>query len=116
DWRGTIGRGWTYDAAFQYGGFGVGTDVDVNGDFYADKHFGPHFLLRLGYTLVHLKTTIDKVQIGSFQRQIIASQTLNGPPFGFGFVFWRFFFAFLLGAAVGVPRRSFSSITSRYAT
>ncbi len=87
DWRGPMGRGWTFDAAFQGGGFGVGTDLDLNADFYADKHFGPHFLLRLGYTLVHLKTTIDKVQLGSFQRTLIASQTLHGPAFGFGIVF-----------------------------
>ncbi len=87
DWRGVIGRGWDFDAAFQAGGFGVGTDVDVSGDFYADKNLGKHFQLRLGYTLVHLKTTIDKVQIGSFQRKIIASQTLNGPAFGFAIVF-----------------------------
>jgi hypothetical protein len=44
---------WTFDAAFQGGGFGVGTDVDLHGDFYADRHVGDHFDRRLGYATLH---------------------------------------------------------------
>jgi hypothetical protein len=87
DWRGSIGRGWTFDADVQGGGFGVGTDVDLSGDVYADWQFARHFSLRLGYTVVYFKMTIDDVRLGSLDRSVIATQSLHGPAFGFGIVF-----------------------------
>jgi len=87
DWRGPASGRWTFDAAFQGGGFGVGTDVDLQGDFYADRHFGDHFDLRLGYTWVYYKLTVDNAQIGSLDRTLVSKQTLHGPAIGFGIVF-----------------------------
>jgi len=87
DWRASLGRSWSFDAVFQGGGFGVGTDVDVEGDLYADWHAARHFDVRLGYTSIFYKLTIDDVQIGSFERTLVTKQTLHGPTIGFGIVF-----------------------------
>jgi len=87
DWRGSLGDDWSLDADFEGGGFGVGADIDLGGDIYADWQFASHFALRLGYTLVHFRLTVDNVNIGSFQRTLVATQTLHGPVLGFGIVF-----------------------------
>jgi hypothetical protein len=87
DWRASAGDRWTFDAVFQGGGFGVGADVDLEGDFYADWHVARHFDVRLGWTSIYYKLTIDAVSIGSFQRTLVTRQTLNGPAIGFGIVF-----------------------------
>ena len=87
DWRGPASGRWAFDTAFQAGGFGAGTDLDLQGDFYADRHFGDHFDLRLGYTWVYIKLTVDNMRIGSLERPVVAKQTLHGPAIGFGIVF-----------------------------
>lgn len=87
DWRGPENDRWTFDLAFQGGGFGVGADVDLQGDAYADRHFGKHFDLRLGYSWVYFKLTVDNVHVGSLDRPLVIKQTLHGPAIGFGIVF-----------------------------
>jgi hypothetical protein len=87
DWRASLGGSWTFDVFFQGGGFGVGADVDLEGDFYADWHVARHFDMRVGYTSIYYKLTIDGVSIGSFQRTLVTKQTLQGPAIGFGIVF-----------------------------
>jgi hypothetical protein len=87
DWRGSKGGRWTFDLAFQGGGFGAGADVDLQADVYADRHFGDHFDLRLGYSWVYLKLTVDNAHIGSLDRPLVVKQTLHGPAIGFGIVF-----------------------------
>jgi hypothetical protein len=85
DWRRDHGR-WAFDANFEGGGFGVGTDVDLFGEVRADYRFG-HFDLRIGYAFTHLKATIADVSIGQFQRTLVINQTLHGPSVGFGITF-----------------------------
>jgi hypothetical protein len=87
DWRGSKGGRWTFDLAFQGGGFGVGADVDLQADVYADRHFGDHFDLRLGYSWVYFKLTVDNANVGSLDRPLVSTQTLHGPAVGFGIVF-----------------------------
>ena len=87
DLRGPVGKSWSIDIDFQGGGFGVGSDLDLSGDLYADWRFARHFSLRTGYTVVHFKLTIDDVRLGSFERTLVATQTLHGPAIGFGVVF-----------------------------
>ncbi len=87
DWRAPANGRWTFDTAFQAGGFGAGADIDLQADFYADRHFGDHFDLRLGYTWVYIKLTVDNVRIGSMDRTFVSRQTLHGPAIGFGIVF-----------------------------
>jgi len=86
DWR-RSGGALSFDANAQYGGFGVGTDVDASGEAHVRWRPIRHLEFRFGYTLLHLKMTLADVAIGSFQRQLVAKQTLHGPEFGFGIVF-----------------------------
>jgi len=86
DWRQSAGA-FSFDADAQYGGFGVGTDVDTSGEIHLRWRPIRHFELRAGYTLLHVKMTLADVAIGSFQRQLVAKQTLHGPEIGFGIVF-----------------------------
>lgn len=86
DWRHRMGR-WIVDSNFQGGGFGVGTDVDLSGEVYANWRGIPHTEIRLGFSVVYYKLTVADVSIGSFQRTLVSSQTLYGPIAGFGFYF-----------------------------
>ncbi len=86
DWRGRAGK-FIFEGNFQGGGFGVGTDADVTGEFDVNWRFTPHTDLRLGYGFFYYKITSDPIAIGSFTRTLVSSQTLNGPILGFGIVF-----------------------------
>lgn len=85
DWRIVLGR-WDLDAFFEGGGFGVGTDVDLDGQVRADYRLGI-FDLRIGYGFTHVKSTVADVSIGQFQRTLVLNQTLHGPSIGFGITF-----------------------------
>jgi hypothetical protein len=87
DWRADLGSRWSVNANAQGGGFGVGADVDLSGEANVSWHVARHFDVRLGYTVFHYKYTVADVRIGSFQRTLISTQTLNGPIVGFGIVF-----------------------------
>src|SRR4051812_45723032 len=75
------------EGGFEGGGFGVGTDADVTGEFNLDWRFVRHMSLRLGYGFFYYKITSDPITIGSFQRTLVSSQTLHGPILGIGVVF-----------------------------
>jgi len=87
DWRGSAGDRLIFNAAFEGGGFGVGTDVDLSGD--ARVRWRPirHLEIRLGYSVLHFKETIADVNIGALRRTLVVTQTLHGPEIGFGVVF-----------------------------
>jgi hypothetical protein len=76
-----------FDANFLGGGFGVGTDADASGEGTLAWRFIRHAELRLGYGFFYYKQTIADVNIGSFQRTFVSSQTLHGPLLGIGIVF-----------------------------
>jgi hypothetical protein len=76
-----------FDAQFEGGGFGVGTDADVSGGAHVGVRLIPHTELRLGYTALYYKLTVADVSVGSFQRTMISSQSLHGPEIGLGIVF-----------------------------
>ena len=78
---------WTLDGNFQGGGFGVGTDVDLSAEFHARWRVVKHVELRAGYSLLYFKLTVADVSIGSFQRTLVAKQSLHGPEVGLGIVF-----------------------------
>lgn len=86
DWRGRAGM-FIFEGNFMGGGFGVGTDSDVSSEFDVNWRFTPHTDLRLGYGFFYYKITSDPIQVGSFQRTMVSSQTLHGPTIGFGIVF-----------------------------
>ena len=86
DWRGRAGA-FIFEGNFIGGGFGVGTDSDVSGEFDVNWRFTPHTDIRVGYGFLYYKITSDPITIGSFQRTLVSSQTLHGPTIGFGIVF-----------------------------
>jgi len=86
DYRHTRGS-WTFDGNFQGGGFGVGTDVDLSAEVHARWRVVKHVELRAGYSLLYFKLTVADVSIGSFQRTLVAKQSLHGPEVGLGIVF-----------------------------
>jgi hypothetical protein len=86
EWR-HRGNKLVFEAQFDGGGFGVGTDVDVSGGAHVGVRLIPHTELRLGYTAVYYKMTVANVSVGSFQRTLISSQSLHGPEIGLGIVF-----------------------------
>jgi hypothetical protein len=86
DWRRSPGR-WSFDANVQGGSFGVGADEDLSAEVHARWRPVRHVELRGGYSIVHIKLTVADVSVGSFQRTLIARQTLHGPELGIGIVF-----------------------------
>jgi len=86
DWRRRAGS-LIFEADLQGGGFGVGTDADVSGEFNMNWRFTPHTDLRLGYGFFYYKISTDPIPIGSFNRTLVSSQTLHGPIAGFGIPF-----------------------------
>jgi hypothetical protein len=86
DWHRRAGK-FIFEGNFMGGGFGVGTDADVSGEFDVNWRFTRHTDLRLGYGLFYFKTTSDPIQIGALQRTLTSSQSLHGPVIGFGIVF-----------------------------
>jgi hypothetical protein len=86
EWRHRTSR-LLFEAQFDGGGFGVGTDVDVMGGAHVGVRLIPHTELRLGYTALYYKMTVADVSVGSFQRTLISSQKLHGPEIGLGIVF-----------------------------
>jgi hypothetical protein len=82
-----VGRAAHIGGVFEGGGFGVGTDVDISGEFRVDWHVASHFDIRAGYSMLYYKWTVGDVNIGSFRRTLISHQTLHGPIVGFGIPF-----------------------------
>jgi len=87
DWRHTLGR-WEFQANFEGGGFGVGTDVDLSSEARVDYRIG-YFDMRFGFAVSHIEATILDVSIGQFQRTMVTKQTLYGPNIGFGIAFGK---------------------------
>lgn len=86
DWR-VGGNRVIFDASFQGGGFGVGTDVDLSADARIRVRPIRHLEIRLGYSALHFKETIAAVNVGALQRTLVIKQTLHGPEAGVGVVF-----------------------------
>jgi hypothetical protein len=89
-WDPVVGLGWHHEvgdalelhSGFEYGGFGVGSDVDIAASFRLDWKFVRHFGLTAGYHFLYLKVTDDE---GAREFQV--KQTLHGPIVGIGLYF-----------------------------
>jgi hypothetical protein len=87
DWRRMVTDDLQLNVAFEGGGFGVGTDVDLSGHMDVDWEVFPHFVLNAGYGFFYFKATVARVAVGGLQREFVTEQTLHGPRIGLGFVF-----------------------------
>ena len=88
-WDPIVGVGWhrigdkvEWHAAFDGGGFGVGSDVDLGASLSVDWKLLRHFGLTAGYNFLYLKVT-DTVA----SRDITLKTTFHGPTAGFGLYF-----------------------------
>ncbi len=77
-----LGKKWRLGLHGDYGGFGVGSDVDYSATGQFDWRFAKHFGATFGWGLLHFKVS-NTVQ----QRTLTVSQTLNGPILGIGIFF-----------------------------
>jgi hypothetical protein len=81
-WHREVGDSLVFHSSFEYGGFGVGSDVDVAAGARLDWKFVRHFGLTAGYHVLYLKVTDDE---GAREFQV--KQTLHGPIVGIGLYF-----------------------------
>ena len=88
-WDPLVGIGWhhvgstfEWHAAFEGGGFGVGSDVDLGGSVRVDWKPLRHFGLTAGYNFLYLKVS-DSVA----GREVTVEPTVHGPSVGIGFYF-----------------------------
>lgn len=88
-WDPLIGIGWhrlgsrvEYHASLDGGGFGVGADVDLGGEFRVDWKPSRHFGVTAGYNFLYLKVTDTKAG-----REVTIKPTLHGPALGIGLYF-----------------------------
>jgi hypothetical protein len=86
-YRGRLTQRTTFDLSFRGGGFGVGTDVDIDAEAAVNWRFMRHVELRAGYEFVYFKETVDNAIVNAIQRPLIAEQTLHGPEIGIGIAF-----------------------------
>lgn len=87
DWRRFVSHKIHLNAAFEGGGFGVGTDVDLSSHIDVDWEFLPHVVLNTGYGFLYFKASVAKVAVGPLERELIMKQTLHGPRVGIGIQF-----------------------------
>jgi hypothetical protein len=81
-WHGDVARQLTLHGTFEYGGFGVGSDVDVAVGGRLDWKPTTHFGLTAGYHFLYLKVSDDEGP-----RLLEVKQTLHGPIVGIGLYF-----------------------------
>lgn len=82
-WDQQLNKKWKLRLAVNGGGFGVGADSDIGASGMADWQFAKHFGVTFGYALLHLSVS----DTDRFNQTFSASQTINGPTFGFGIYF-----------------------------
>lgn len=90
DWRKQFGRKFYAQIRADGGGFGVGSDVDVDLEGRLEWRFAKHFGLLIGYEGLHYQISGDKKEtIGpiTLSHPWQLRQTFNGPLMGFGIYF-----------------------------
>jgi hypothetical protein len=81
-WHRAVGNSLAFHSTFEYGGFGVGSDVDLAAGFRLDWKMVSHFGFTAGYQVLYLKVTDD-----AGGREFGVKQTLHGPIVGIGLYF-----------------------------
>jgi hypothetical protein len=81
-YHGPADRKMVWHAVFETGGFGVGTDVEVNTGVRFDWKPATHFGITAGYNLLYFKLTNEVAA-----RTFTVKQTLHGPVVGIGLYF-----------------------------
>ena len=81
-WKHYFSRKWELRGNVSGGGFGVGADEDIAARGQADWQLTRHFGATFGWELLHVELSHTLAS-----KTFTASQTMNGPLFGFGVYF-----------------------------
>jgi len=69
------------------GGFGVGSEIDVNASVTLDWRMARHFGLTLGYGLLYFRLEEEWVDNARFEKTLELGTTLHGAIIGFKLLF-----------------------------
>jgi hypothetical protein len=86
-YRVPMGEHWLLTMHGDGGGFGVGSEVDVNASVTLDWRMARHFGLTLGYGLLYFRLEDEWVDNARFEKTLELGTTLHGPIIGFKLLF-----------------------------
>ena len=86
-YRVPMGEHWLLTMHGDYGGFGVGSEVDLNTSLTLDWRMARHFGLTLGYGLLYFRLEDDWLDNARIERTLELGTTLHGPIVGFKLLF-----------------------------
>jgi len=86
-YRVPMGEHWLLTVHGDYGGFGVGSEVDLNTSLTLDWRMARHFGLTLGYGLLYFRLEDDWLDNARIERTLELGTTLHGPIVGFKLLF-----------------------------
>jgi len=82
-----MGEHWLLTVHGDGGGFGVGSEIDVNTSLTLDWRMARHFGLTLGYGLLYFRLEDEWVDNARFEKTLELGTTLHGPIVGFKLLF-----------------------------
>jgi hypothetical protein len=86
-YRVPMGEHWLLTMHGDYGGFGVGSEVDLNTSLTLDWRMTRHFGLTLGYGLLYFRLEDEWVDSARIENSLELGTTLHGPILGFKLLF-----------------------------
>jgi len=86
-YRVPMGEHWLLTMHGDGGGFGVGSEIDVNASVTLDWRMARHFGLTLGYGLLYFRLEDEWVDNARFEKTLELGTTLHGPIIGFKLLF-----------------------------
>ncbi len=86
-YRVPMGEHWLLTMHGDYGGFGVGSEVDLNTGLTLDWRMTRHFGLTLGYGLLYFRLEDEWVGRANLAQELELGTTLHGPIVGFKLLF-----------------------------
>jgi hypothetical protein len=86
-YRVPMGEHWLLSLHGDGGGFGVGSEVDLNTSLTLDWRMARHFGLTLGYGLLYFRLEDEWVDSARFEKTLELGTTLHGPILGFKLLF-----------------------------
>ena len=86
-YRVPMGEHWLLTMHGDYGGFGVGSEVDLNTSLTLDWRIASHFGMTLGYGLLYFRLEDEWVDDTRLNKTLELGTTLHGPIVGFKLLF-----------------------------
>jgi hypothetical protein len=86
-YRVPMGEHWLLTMHGDGGGFGVGSEVDVNASLTLDWRMARHFGMALGYGLLYFRLEDQLLDSSRVEKTLKLGTTLHGPIIGFKLLF-----------------------------